>query len=121
MHKQVHIHVEEPELSLFPDAQCKLIDAIVRETFRKKEDKRELGVMLATHSPYIVNYLNLLMRRSENNAPSISIRLDSRLVEVYEVLDGCAVPLKSLDERPIIDTRLLSDPIANIYAEFKKY
>ena len=121
MHKQVHIHVEEPELSLFPDSQCKLIDAIVNEAFGKKDDKRELGVIMATHSPYIVNYLNLLIRRGEGNASSCGVCVDSELVEVYEVLDGCAVPLKSLGERPVIDTRLLSDPIADIYAEFKKY
>ena len=28
--KYVHIHMEEPELSLFPDAQCRLIDDLVK-------------------------------------------------------------------------------------------
>ncbi len=120
LHKQVHIHVEEPELSLYPDAQCKLVDTIVQEAFVEKAPDRELGVMMATHSPYIVNYLNLLMRRSGKEAEGL-VKLDADKVEVYEVIDGCVVPLKTLGDRPLIDTRTLSDPIAGMYAEFKKY
>lgn len=119
LNKQVHIHVEEPELSLYPDAQCKLMDTIVKEVFEEKDNDREMGVMMATHSPYIVNYLNLLMRRNGKEDGLVS--LDASKVEVYEVLDGCVVPLKTLEERPLIDTRTLSDPIAGIYTELKKY
>ena len=120
LHKQVHIHIEEPELSLFPDAQCKLIDFIVRETFGKKSDSREMGVIMATHSPYIVNYLNLLMRRKESELVNV-VSVDSNKVEVYEVVDGYAIPLKTIEGRPLIDTRLLSDPIESIYSEYNKY
>lgn len=118
--KQVHIHIEEPELSLFPDAQCKLIDFIVNDTFKAKTDSRDMGVIMATHSPYIVNYLNLLMRRKQAKlSDAVSIHPDR--VEVYEVVDGCAVPLKTMDDSPMIDTRLLSDTIANIYTEYNRY
>ena len=120
MHKQVHIHIEEPELSLFPAMQCKLIDAIVQEAFEKKASDREIGVMMATHSPYIVNYLNLLMRRAEKTG-AMHASVSHDLVEAYEVVDGCAVPLKTIAERPLVDTRLLSDPIADIYTEFNQY
>ena len=116
----MHIHIEEPELSLFPKAQCQLIEAIVKEAFEEKSDDREIGIMMATHSPYIVNYLNLLIRRS-GSANKNGISIDDHLLEVYEVVDGYAVPMKTLDDRPLIDTRLLSDPIAEIYSEFKKY
>ena len=119
LQKQVHVHIEEPELSLYPDAQCRLMDTIVKEVFEEKEKDREMGVMMATHSPYIVNYLNLLMRRNGKEEGLVS--LDPNNVEVYEVLDGCVVPLKTLEERPLIDTRTLSDPIAGIYTELKKY
>lgn len=120
LHKQVHIHIEEPELSLFPDAQCKLIDFIVSEIFREKSDGREMGVIMATHSPYIVNYLNLLMRRKDADLTNI-VSIESNVVEVYEVVDGFVVPLKTIKGRPLIDTRLLSDPIASIYMEYDKY
>lgn len=120
LHKQVHVHIEEPELSLFPDAQCRLVDFIVNEAFGTKPDNREMGVMMATHSPYIVNYLNLLMRRNGNSLAK-GVSLGQEKVEVYEIVQGCAVPLKTIAERPLIDTRLLSDPIADIYNEFNKY
>lgn len=120
LQKQVHVHIEEPELSLYPTAQCELIDFIVREAFADKPADREMGVIMATHSPYIANYLNLLIRRhGMENAEGMSI--DHNLVEVYEIVEGCAVPLKTLDKHPLIDTRLLSDPISCIYREFNNY
>ena len=120
LQKQVHIHIEEPELSLHPTAQCELMGFIVKEAFDERPSDREMGVIMATHSPYIVNYLNLLIRRhGKNGAKSVSI--DHTDVEVYEIVDGSAVPLKTLDEHPLIDTRLLSDPISDIYREFKNY
>lgn len=118
--KQIHIHIEEPELSLYPDAQCALIDFIIKEAFKEKETDRSLGVIMATHSPYIVNYMNLLMRRNgQDKAEGISI--DSNIVEVFHVLAGSAVPLKTIGGSPIIDTRVLSDPISRIYTEFNQY
>ena len=119
LRKQVHVHIEEPELSLFPDAQCRLIDTLVNETFSPKPDDRQMAVMMATHSPYIVNYLNLLMRRSDAGAEGMA-KIDQSMVEVYEIVEGCAVPLKTLGEKPLIDTRLLSDPIAEMYSEYKR-
>ena len=120
LQKQVHIHIEEPELSLFPDAQCKLVETIVKETFKEKSDDRELAVIMATHSPYIVNYMNLLMRRDGSANPA-GISLNAEKIEVFEIVNGVAMPLKSLNERPLIDTRLLSDTISDIYTEFNKY
>lgn len=120
LHKQVHVHVEEPELSLYPTAQCKLVDFIVKEAFEEKASDREMGVMMATHSPYIVNYLNLLIRRYGNKKAK-GVSIDHRKVEVYEIVEGCAVPLKTMNEHPLIDTRLLSDPISDMYREFNTY
>lgn len=120
LHKQVHVHVEEPELSLYPTAQCKLVDFIVKEAFEEKASDREMGVMMATHSPYIVNYLNLLIRRYGNKKAK-GVSIDHRKVEVYEIVEGCAVPLKTMNEHPLIDTRLLSDPISDMYREFNNY
>jgi len=120
LHKQVHVHIEEPELSLYPTAQCELIDFVVTESFERKATDREMGVMMATHSPYIVNYLNLLIKRHANEK-AYGVSIDHRMVEVYEIVEGCAVPLKTLDEHPLIDTRLLSDPIRDMYREFNNY
>ena len=48
--KVVDIHIEEPELSLFPNAQCKLIEKIFYTALHARSD-RTLNMMLATHSP----------------------------------------------------------------------
>lgn len=58
--KKVYIHVEEPKLSLFPDAQCRLIEEIILSATHAEED-REVNIILATHSPYILNYLNVVL------------------------------------------------------------
>ena len=118
LHKQVHVHIEEPELSLFPTAQCRLMDFMLKEAFVERNADRVMGVMMATHSPYIVNYLNLLMRRSVNGKGD-GVKIDADKVEVFEVVEGCAVPLK-VEGQPLIDTRLLSDPISEMYDEYNK-
>lgn len=118
LQKQVHVHIEEPELSLFPTAQCRLIDFILKEAFDERNADRGMGVMMATHSPYIVNYLNLLMRRSVNGMSDVA-KIDADMVEVFEVVEGSTVPLK-VEGQPLIDARLLSDPISEMYAEYNK-
>ena len=75
----------------------------------------KMTLMMATHSPYIVNYLNVLIRRSEGKGLSF---IDSKDVNVYEIYDGYAGQLKTLNDRPIIDTRSMSDPITEMYTEF---
>lgn len=52
LEKYVHIHIEEAELSLDPEAQRALISNIIDEAFYKNNEDRKLGLMIATHSPY---------------------------------------------------------------------
>ena len=35
---------------------------LVEEVFHKNKKDRKLGLMVSTHSPYIVNHLNVLLR-----------------------------------------------------------
>lgn len=112
--KNVHLFIEEPELSLYPESQRSLIDFLVNRCFMT-EHPYNMTLMMATHSPYIVNYLNVLIRRSKEQGLSY-IRPDD--VNVYEIFEGNAGPLKTLNDRPIIDTRSMSDPITEMYTEF---
>lgn len=112
--KNVHLFIEEPELSLYPESQSRLIDFLVNRCFMS-EHPYNMTLMMATHSPYIVNYLNVLIRRTkEQGLPYIS----PKDVNVYEIFEGGAGQLKTLDKRPIIDTRSMSDPITEMYSEF---
>lgn len=112
--KNVHLFIEEPELSLYPESQSKLIDFLIDRCF-KTEHPYKMTLMMATHSPYIVNYINVLIRRSVKSG---RIFINPEEVNVYEIYDGYAGPLKSLNGKPIIDTRSMSDPIMEMYTEF---
>ena len=112
--KNVHLFIEEPELSLYPESQRSLIDFLVNRCFMT-DHPYNMTLMMATHSPYIVNYLNVLIRRTKEQGLSY---ICPEEVNVYEIFEGSAGPLKTLNERPIIDTRSMSDPITEMYAEF---
>lgn len=112
--KNVHLFIEEPELSLYPESQRHLIDFLVNRCFMS-EHPYNMTLMIATHSPYIVNYLNVLIRRSKEHDKAFISPED---VNVYEIFEGSAGQLKTLNSRPIIDTRSMSEPITEMYTEF---
>lgn len=112
--KNVHLFIEEPELSLYPESQRHLIDFLVNRCFMS-DHPYNMTLMVATHSPYIVNYLNVLIRRSKEQGKAF---MRSEDVNVYEIFEGSAGQLKTLNDRPIIDTRSMSEPITEMYTEF---
>ena len=79
-----------------------------------------MTLMMATHSPYIVNYINLLLRRSQKECDQDKVMLLPDDVDVYHIIDGQSLSLKrKTEDGVIIDTRLMSDPIMEIYQEYK--
>lgn len=115
--KLMFIHVEEPELSLFPDAQCQMISELIRTCF--VDNSNEVRLMFSTHSPYIINHLNLLLKAYDTNKKIDGAAVDFDKVEVYLVEDGELVNLMIRDHR-LINTNRLSDTINNIYDQFAK-
>lgn len=116
--RKIDFFVEEPELNIYPDSQIKVIDFMIDKCFMSSGNN-ENNLMMCTNSPYILNYINLLMRRGKDSGKTFII---PEYVNVYEVSDGHAESLKILaDNKPLIDTRLMSDPISKIYKEFKEY
>ncbi len=113
--KKIYIHIEEPELSLFPDAQCKLMDDLIKNCFIDNTNPVEL--LLSTHSPYIVNYLNLLIKRFDKNLDEAKYNYDD--LAVYQVADGGLINLMAQNER-LVNTNPLSDTINDIYNEYEK-
>lgn len=115
--KVVDIHIEEPELSLFPDAQCKLIESIFYTALHAESD-RTLNMMLATHSPYILNYLNIVLNQTNEQMA----RLNNCNTAVYRIYEGETQDLLMQDEHGhwIVDTYDLSEMMNNIYNEFVK-
>lgn len=114
--RNIHIHIEEPELSLYPERQKELMDSLIECCF-DDESAVNMSIMMATHSPYIVNYINLLTQRAKHNVENATkIAYDG--IDVYEVADGTVSSLKLNDEKHLVDTRLMSDPISDIYREY---
>lgn len=112
--KNVHLFIEEPELSLYPESQSSLMDFLINRCFLL-EHPYKMTLMMATHSPYIVNYLNVLIRRSQETG---TVYINPKDVNVYEIYEGYAGQLKTIGDRPIIDTRSMSEPITDMYSEF---
>lgn len=109
----VNIHIEEPELSLDPVTQVKMVDYLVDTAFNRAENKMTL--MLATHSPYIVNALNLVINRREGRA---SIPAD--WLSVYNIYDGRLINLKATTPSggTIVNTADLTAPMEKILEDY---
>lgn len=116
MKKMVHIHIEEPELNLYPNAQCKLIDQLVDKTLNESSDDREIKMIMATHSPYIVNYLNILINRRPGSRAYIPVDQ----IGVYRLYNGSLQSLIAFDEdgRQFVDTEDLTDQMQAIMEEY---
>ena len=115
--KMIDIHIEEPELSLFPDAQCKLIENILYTASHSASD-RSINIMLATHSPYILNYLNIVLNQtSEGRA-----KLSNENTAIYGIHDGSTMNLLMKDDkgRDVVDTLDLTEMMSAIFNEYSE-
>lgn len=120
--KYIHIHAEEPELSLDPRSQRRLVDTMVRYVFHDHDKEREMGLVLATHSPYIINHLNVLLRASytQKGRDSYQYVMPDQLA-AYKVADGGLMDLMATDEETgeqVINTFDLSEIMEDIYNDY---
>jgi len=110
----VNMHIEEPELSLDPDAQIQLVQDMVRTAFGGA--KNEMTLMFATHSPYIVNAINLIINKRTERDAYISAENSA----AYKIFNGQLINLMSTDGNgePLVDTSDLSAPMERIYNDY---
>lgn len=104
---------EFPENRLAPFEQIAWVDAHMEE-FKEKD------VVVKTFSPYILNYMNLLLAR---------IDLTYETLDVYEMwcreddeemsVEKCNLKILN-DGIELIDTTILSEPITYIYDEYNR-
>lgn len=113
--KKLFIHIEEPELSLYPDAQCELIGNVIEKCFIS--NKNDIELIFSTHSPYIINYLNLLIKAKDTNQLVKGAQVDYDKLAVYQVENGQIIDLMIKNER-LVNTNSLSDAINNIYDQY---
>ncbi len=121
--KYVHIHIEEVELSLAPEDQRAFMSNLVEEVFHKNKKDRKLGLMVSTHSPYIVNHLNVLLRagyfeKARENYPF----LGKDDIAVYRVNEGKIISLMATDNDTgeyVINALDMSDTMERIFEEYE--
>lgn len=121
--KYVHIHIEEVELSLAPEDQRAFMSNLVEEVFHKNKKDRKLGLMVSTHSPYIVNHLNVLLRagyfeKARENYPF----LEKDDIAVYHVNEGKIISLMATDNDTgeyVINALDMSDTMERIFEEYE--
>lgn len=126
--KYVHLYIEEPELSLDPKTQCLFINDLIREAFyrgdnKRPDDGRQLGLMFATHSPYILNHLNVLLKASYyEKARERYPYINPDEIAAYRMDSGEVYSLMAKDNRSgrsFISTMDLSDVMDQIYQEYQ--
>ena len=121
--KYVHIHIEEVELSLATEDQRAFMSNLVEEVFHKNKKDRKLGLMVSTHSPYIVNHLNVLLRagyfeKARENYPF----LEKDDIAVYRVNEGKIISLMATDNDTgeyVINALDMSDTMERIFEEYE--
>lgn len=119
MPKYVHIHIEEPELSLDPTSQIQLLNEIVRLAFYAKKNDRNIGLVLATHSPYLTNSLNLLMKAHDCHTDIGGAHVDYNEMSVYQIESGIVQDIKMRNIH-YVNTDRLSEDINFIYDKYQE-
>lgn len=107
--KYVHLHIEEPEVSADPDTQIAIVDYLVHQCLLGKSGDRTMSLMVATHSPYIMNELNVLIR-------STSIP-----IAAYKVVDGGLESLLAKDNRSgetVVNVIDMAEQMDRIYERY---
>ncbi len=117
INKKIFIHIEEPELSLYPDAQRELMNDLVNKCFITNDKNNPIELFLSTHSPYLINHLNLLIKSFDKNKLENGANINYDKLAVYQIIEGKLVNLMAQNER-LVNTNALSDPINDIYDQY---
>lgn len=114
--KCIDLMIEEPEMCLYPSNQIRLINSLIARTMMD-EHPYVVRTAITTHSPYLLNYLNLLFKAYDKEARVSGVNLCYDSVDVYAVENGELRDLK-VKNAHLIDPSYLSEPIDEIYNQY---
>lgn len=119
--KVIHIHLEQPELSLDPVSQTGMLEELTKVTFDNHSSDRYYNLIMTTHSPYIINYLNVLIERfNHHNAGEPNAKINPEHLAVYKIENGMAESLLVHDRNQYyVDTNWFSESMNSIYGEYE--
>jgi predicted ATPase len=110
--------IEEPECNLYPDNQLCLMDMLIACMHRPEASN--VSLTITTHSPYIINYLNVMIRRNGRKTDKPSLMADN-MTAYYITGEGKAVDLVSRTNDTneiVVNTFELSETMSDIYSEY---
>ena len=110
--------VEEPEQNLYPFTQIDLIENIVKLC----SNERTHGCTITTHSPFILNYLNVLIERYKKNIPE-QVNLKPEELGVYNTNDGKLSDLMQVDAKTgerSVNAEDLVEAMREMYQEYRE-
>ena len=108
--------VEEPEQNLYPSTQRDLLNFIVANCNGNKNH----SLTITTHSPYVINQLNLLLKAADKNENVDGAAINFDDINVVAVQEGGIRDLKVQNENVhLIDTARLSEDITDIYERYR--
>ncbi len=107
--------VEEPEQNLYPSTQRDLLNFMVaccnNNTYHY--------LTVTTHSPYVINQLNLLLKAADKNEKVDGAAINFDDINVMAVQEGEVRDLKVQNKNVhLIDTARLSEDITDIYEQY---
>lgn len=105
--------VEEPEQNLFPETQCELINYLMASINHGKGHR----MVLTTHSPYVLNQLNLLFKAYDKNTTIDNASLNYEDTNVYAIENGELRDLK-VQNAHLVDPEYLIQFISSIYQQY---
>lgn len=105
--------VEEPEQNLFPETQCELINYLLASINHGKGHR----MVLTTHSPYVLNQLNLLFKAYDKNTTIDNASLNYEDTNVYAIEDGELRDIK-VQNAHLVDPEYLIQFISTIYQQY---
>ena len=108
--------VEEPEQNLYPFTQIALLEAIVKLC----SDERSHGCTVTTHSPFILNYLNVLIERYNKNIPD-QVKLNPEELCVYSVSEGRLSDLMQVNTKTGEESVNAEDLVEAMRAMYQEY
>ena len=110
--------VEEPEQNLYPFTQIDLLEAIVELC----SNERGHGCTITTHSPFILNYLNVLIERFNKNILD-QVKLNPEELGVYSVSEGRLTDLMQTNAKTgekSVNAEDLVEAMRAMYQEYRE-
>jgi predicted ATPase len=116
--RRVDIHIEEPEVCLYPENQLRLMNQLVRECWTADRNY-SISLIITTHSPYILNQLKLLFKSHDLGVDIEGASMNYDDTSVYAIVDGQLLNLK-VENAHLINPEFLSAPVDHIYAQYEE-